>query len=537
MPLADVLSELRAVQSAIAVFAASALRAQLPILDDSQDARTDEKEPILGLAHFKDRVESEIKFIAKFVNSSKPPLNEPNTNAPNLIAVFNEIIAAPEPVLAIGKTYNVGQTAVKVDVVADDGRQWIRVNTVKNSRLLAEFREQDSYLTDSDEDDQAEPTARSLPLQNSVITMCGQLLEAANSSDLHGIPTSPTVVLRLTRLDGTLGDDPRIARTIETIRAMPGLVLEQGQRQPLGALEDDSPSQATAPATLLPTDHINLDLSVLVALVSDSTHAPLPLSQKDGRARFRSSRRTRGGSNGRSASSTPPNDPPSETHVNALVTQVLQESHRSIVESIASRVTDRTKFYATAHARDRCLRIVERIGGPGERRRAQALLVDGDSAAFWSDSRHISAAYSLPPLTPLHLLSDDAPEGSAAASPPDFFDQAVQTCERIFARSSEVGVGSSATASDVAQKTGVGKLTVHTVQSFAAGSRARMTTLTANKTSVRAFVREMRAAGHVPATSTDRAQADIVPAGVWIVDPRSLSESMRVDAPEAGQKS
>lgn len=65
MTLADVLNELRAVQSSIAVFAASASRAQLPILDDSHDASTEEKEPIQGLAHFKDRVDSEIKFIAK----------------------------------------------------------------------------------------------------------------------------------------------------------------------------------------------------------------------------------------------------------------------------------------------------------------------------------------------------------------------------------------------------------------------------------------------------------------------------------------
>lgn len=473
------------------------------------------------------------------MNASKPPVNEPNTNAPNLIAVFNEIVAAPAPVLAIGKTYSVGQNAVKVDVVADDGRQWIRVNTIKNSRLLAEFREQDSYLTDSDEDDPAELAARALPLHNSVTTMCEQLLEAAKASELHGMPTSPTVVLRLTRLDGTLGDDSRIARTIDTIRAMPGLVLEQGEREPANLREGEFFGQTTGSVSLLPTDHINLDLSVLVALVSDSTHAPLPLSQQDARARFRVSRRIRGGSNGCSTSNDP-NDPPSETHVNALVAQVLQESERSIVQAIAARVTENTKFYATAHARDRCLRIVERIGGPGERRRAQALLVDGDSAAFWSDSRHPSATtYALPALAPLCLLSEDVLDArdNPAPAAPDFFGQAVQTCERIFTRSSEVGVDSAATASDVAQKTGVGKLTVHTVQSFAAGSRACMTTLTANKTSVRAFVREMRAAGHVPATNTDRAQAAVAPAGVWIVDPRSLSETMRVDAAEAAQES
>ncbi|KZW00399.1 hypothetical protein EXIGLDRAFT_830802 [Exidia glandulosa HHB12029] len=527
--LADALDQLLAVQRSIPRFEASARRPQLPILDDSQDASSEDREPIQGLAHFKDRVNSEIDFISKFVKRDRAPANEPNTNAPNLVSVWNEVVAAPQPILTVGKTFTVRGTAVKVDVVADDGRQWHRVNTIKNSRLLAEFREQDSYLTDSDDDDGEVLATRhaDAPLRNSVIEMCELLLEAARDNIEPSSGTPPVVHLRLTRLDGTLKDDPRIARTIDIVRAMPGLVLEQGELAFESYDASENPAPSTSAMLLQPTHDINLDLSVLVALVSDSTHSPLPSSAKEARSRFRLSRRPHVLANGTSTIAGRQDDPPSETHLNALATQVVQETGRSIIDAIAARVTPDTRFWLTSHARDRCMRIVDRIGGPEEKRRAQALLLDADPAAFWSGSRHASLSESArPPIIPLRILQD-GPLPTSDDLPRDFFSQAARTCDHILARTVEAGVDAGADASDTAQKTGIGKLTVHTVQSLAAGARARMTTLTANKTSVRGFLREMRVAGHVP--TSVRADADTCDAAVWIIDPRSLSEGMRAD--------
>ena len=72
----------------------------------------------------------------------------PPINAPYIIAVWNEIIKASAPLLAIGRMFPVKSATaeshvkvprkskpvtrleeVKVDVVADNGRSWIRVNT------------------------------------------------------------------------------------------------------------------------------------------------------------------------------------------------------------------------------------------------------------------------------------------------------------------------------------------------------------------------------------------------------------------------
>lgn len=73
----------------------------------------------------------------------------PSTNSPYLVAVWKEVLTAPPPVIGIGLTYDVDKkdnesvkvtrstkrmptelyTKVKVDVVADNGRSLIRINT------------------------------------------------------------------------------------------------------------------------------------------------------------------------------------------------------------------------------------------------------------------------------------------------------------------------------------------------------------------------------------------------------------------------
>ncbi|KAH7101311.1 hypothetical protein BKA62DRAFT_192942 [Auriculariales sp. MPI-PUGE-AT-0066] len=531
-----IIEQLRSIQSAIPDFVSKAKRPQLPILDDSLDGANDnDKEPIQGIAHFKDKVQSEIDYVQKF--SGRTTTNDLSTNAPNLGAVWNEILAAPPPVLCVGKSFNTGNISVRVDAVADDGRQWIRVNTMKNSRLMVEFREQDSYLTDSDSDaDEEQLKARALksPLRNSILEMATQLLAAAAENPMSG--AAPTVVLRLTRLSGDTASDPRVARTIEALRAMPGLVVELGERNTDFTISSAEHSQ-TAQTQLLPTQDINLDLSLLVALVSDSTHAPLPASSGEAMERFRITRRPQARrvpmrTNGIPASDE---DAPSAVHLNALANQVVQEMHASIIEQMAQRSSSNTRFWTTAHARDRCIRIVERIGGPSERARAEAWLLNKDIDGFWANSRYQNLASSLP-LVPLCIFPDSSQNsavfaassaGDSASS--DFYTQTLVTCDLILSRSGIAAPEIKAT--ETAQKTGVGRLTVHTVQSLAAGATARMTTLTANRASVRAFLREMRSAGLVPAAV--RADSKAAEACLWILDPRSLSEGMRADRVDA----
>ena len=88
-------------------------------------------------------------------NEELPPLS---TNAPYLVAVWDEVLAAPPPVVGIWgafpdpggrsipndyapETDKKKQKAqdVKVDVVADGGLSWIRVNTLVFVRGYTDF--------------------------------------------------------------------------------------------------------------------------------------------------------------------------------------------------------------------------------------------------------------------------------------------------------------------------------------------------------------------------------------------------------------
>jgi hypothetical protein len=78
------------------------------------------------------------------------------------------------------------------------------------------------------------------------------------------------------------------------------------------------------------------------------------------------------------------------------------------------------------------------------------------------------------------------------------------------------------------------RLTAHTVQSMQWGAELGWTTLTANRTSVKAILRELKAArvagrlaGNEPEMQDrDDELKDYNFAVIWIVDPRSLAEGM-----------
>jgi hypothetical protein len=71
------------------------------------------------------------------------PSKTPSTNSLYYFALWKEILLAPRPIQALGKTFPVpvtenasdgkpkkeNATKQKVDIVGDDGRVWMRVNT------------------------------------------------------------------------------------------------------------------------------------------------------------------------------------------------------------------------------------------------------------------------------------------------------------------------------------------------------------------------------------------------------------------------
>ena len=267
------------------------------------------------------------------------------------------------------------------------------------------------------------------------------------------------VTVRLTRLNPSPDDpshfDPRIPQTIQVLEKM-GIQVKLGE-----STSHPLPPPPSPPRVFLPSVKVNLDLSLLVALISDITHVPLPKNHKDAEERFVppasyvewKKRRME-----ETITQEPPTDeaengdgaenegsrlkkkkvklpgqgkPETVKHSRALANQAKQEMESAILQQIRDRLLQTVRlvhgdtssledveFWTTAEARTRCLRIASKISGTRERERAKALLFaptltsgalsdDGDdfeaglkaaSELYWRSSRYKEGYLPLPPV-------------------------------------------------------------------------------------------------------------------------------------------
>ncbi|TFY81102.1 hypothetical protein EWM64_g2915 [Hericium alpestre] len=575
-----------------------------PVLDSSADIQgtsdegaADPGELLPGLRPLLDAVRKDIDVTQKFLEKSNAAsLPAPSTNATYLVAVWEEVLRAPQPIVAIGRTFftknekgksNVKKSGarptpgVKVDVVADNGKTWIRVNTTRNSRLLSEFREIDSYNTDSEDglDHGGRPSLMQSEVDNSILRMGRALISAAKDNPVVGTTVSPNIVFRLTRLDPHAdpeveGNDPRIALTIDMLHNM-GIDVQLGERSADDVVRSSSEPSHSRAMHLEPTRHINLDLSILIALVSDLTHSSLPRSAAEAQERFVPSAsylewkksRLRAKIYGDRADAevvtdgdqdlvTTENAEDLGKHSRALADQLQQEMSKGLLQEMFERLSTLAdhgpvEFWTTAEARDRCIRIISKIGGPNEKRRAHALfaplyeLSDAEQA-YWKDSRY---PLRFLPLLPLHVFPSPEPPvhiptagGLTDQIPPHsdlspFFVALERTSRALLGQETAPhprALPDDLSASEI-QRASVmkanPKLTAHTVRSMLWGAANGWTTLTANRASVKAIIREVRKAGEDVGHAREggEGRSMVKKAAIWVVDPRSLAEGMRSD--------
>ncbi|WVQ63285.1 uncharacterized protein L199_001437 [Kwoniella botswanensis] len=356
---------------------------------------------IVGLKKFLLSVENERDYIDSLVESEVPPL-EVASNIPYYQAVWEQVKYAQWPIISIGQhfecqTQNDEQNRkrkvqqIKVDVVEDAGKVWVKVNTIKESRLMAEFREQDSYLnSDYDSDDEIhtedgiDNAGPSRPqLTNSLITQAKLLLKASHLyPGLEGCPP-PRIKYVLNRLEERPEggyEDVRVYKTFQIIRSMGiDLVLASDQRA--------IPKRIKRP-DIHPTNNILLDLSVLVALCCDSTHLHLPTTSQELEERFRSLKLTTDG------------EVILADHIPVtkdLRDQLEWEMKHPLIQEMLDRLSPicgndggkKIEFWVTEEVRNRLPGIVDIIGGEDEQRRAKILFSnsENENGDFWHGSR------------------------------------------------------------------------------------------------------------------------------------------------------
>ncbi|KAJ7846323.1 hypothetical protein B0H14DRAFT_3867762 [Mycena olivaceomarginata] len=492
-----------------------------------------------------DSVKIDLDALEKFLDDpNSANLPKSSTNAPYLIAIWNEVLCPPASIVSILKSFPLAPThhpsnwsqrqrpakinSVKVDVVADSGRRWIRVNTIKNARILAEFREIDSYSTDSEDEADSEhgPSLAQKEFDNSVLRMGRSLLAAANTNPIDTLagPEPPKVTLRLTRLNPS-EDDPRISQTIDCLRTM-GIDIELGERAPSDLPPPIRAPQALPPTQLVPTANINLDLSlsVLIALVSDLTHAPLLASVEEAQLRY-----------GNTSARADKPDYAGDAAGNGRG-GMFQELHTRLLPLLPPNGTSPLQFWTTAEAHERFMRI-RLFSAP-----------DPDSAPgaaetrFWAGSRY-PAGYI--PLLPICVYPGDRPPLDGPPGRAQFFRSMEKTCRDILRQESPAAAPQKGPEPVLYSDNGYRRnpdseratvvrvntrLTAHTVAKHALGVRHGWTTLTASVKTLLRKIRAARVAGRLAEDIPSEAEDPLEVVAIWILDPRSLAEGVREQA-------
>lgn len=295
-------------------------RIYLPSSHDqkSEQPRIWRQEDVMGLKKFIEGVEHHEQQIQSMINSGMPPQEDPLPSVQGLETFWKVVVSCKPPVVGVrmpmGRNkggscsgpenngrkapLNGGHRAknakeVWVDVLADGGKEWIRIYSKKVSHLLTEFREQDSYLnSDFDSDSQAgSQDGNGRQQYNSLLATARDLRRAASHAPrIPGAP-SPKLSLWLTRIPSTPEQlppeyldpespipewpDNRIPQTLATLKEW-GVTVHHLSPPPLSQL-----SGHPVPKPPPPSMKINFDITALLGLCSDVLHYPLPKDNEE----------------------------------------------------------------------------------------------------------------------------------------------------------------------------------------------------------------------------------------------------------------
>lgn len=256
-----------------------------------------------------------------------------------------------------------------IDVLAHDGEEWIKVSTVTESRLQFEIAKAQWEAQDSSSEEDAENSEEEskglIGKSNDggqvtgeqeeedeldrieLVRMAKDLRRASRSHRIHyDIPRVRFVLSKIS-------DPPPIELQplLDRIR-MTGAIVNLGSPPPIAQSvdflkSDVFPRLLPSPHPLL-TDTLNIDCTILLALVSDLSHTA--------------------------------KHPILPTYNEAIKRQIHLESQDHLLPSSLWPAMASKRLVCTEKAARRMREIVDTIGMPNERARTEALLADGSVA-------------------------------------------------------------------------------------------------------------------------------------------------------------
>lgn len=169
-----------------------------------------------------------------------------------------------------------GKSSALVDIVAADSREWIRVSTISEKRLLFDLAKL-GWQNDSDSDDDM-PDAPQESInweddddddQVDIVKSARELARAARANPIRGRP--PQVHIILTRISS--GKTKEIDAVLSKIRATGAIVQCANEIPPPPPLSQVLPNLLVDHSRGL-SETLNIDCTILLALISDISHKP-----------------------------------------------------------------------------------------------------------------------------------------------------------------------------------------------------------------------------------------------------------------------
>ncbi|KAK4505111.1 hypothetical protein PRZ48_003074 [Zasmidium cellare] len=376
-----------------------------------QHLRSIRQEGSVEVAHFRSTVQSEVGMLERLL---KKPDNESTThiarssNLPFLETVWatakksKKVTALQKRIYFNSKSKSLSQAmhhvglvskvknssdrknaAVTVDAITNDGLTWIKVSLVTNTRLLFDLAKQ-GWQSEGSEDEDADAVfgddeGMDVPIVKNAKDLC----QAAQS--YRAKTRIPAVHLILPRV--IPGETDEIDAILDECRAAGAVVFCGDDLQHTLSLQEALPTMAPDPFSLF-SDTLNIDCTILLALVSEFSHARVskePWFHK------------------------------------ALQRQVEIEGNENLLPALLYPAMAEHKLVCTKEAAKRMREIVDTIGTPSEAARTAIMMGDDESKSqqeLVEEMQHWSA-YEVPKDWQLPIRIVDENEGNCLKNLPE----------------------------------------------------------------------------------------------------------------------
>ncbi|ORX40623.1 hypothetical protein BD324DRAFT_11941 [Kockovaella imperatae] len=370
-----------------------------PIIDQNAKGAWSQDE-VLGLRRFIQSVEDQAVSLDQLAREQIPVSDDPLPNVLTQVAMWKQVLLSRPPLAGIRIPLSPGKlsstrASVKnedvkgkgkskegfVDIIARGGKEWIKFYSKKESQLLAEFREYDSYINSDFEDSDSDSgpssstsahgsQARADLPTNSLTALAESLLELAQNTDRTPGAPIPKLTIRVSRIsdDPRHHHDERISRVFEDL-------YDRGINLVFGDLSDRTLEEVhnfalkgyrdrlVAEENMKPSLRINLDPTSLMGLCSDLLHHPLPADKSEAKKRFyRPAHALQANGRGRDQLEASPNqdrdldddwttDEMQSQNSRELVRNVLEEMDSSLIEELRDGLRAAADEYATRTGR------------------------------------------------------------------------------------------------------------------------------------------------------------------------------------------